>query len=94
MCYVLDTNVVVAGLRSPTGASVALIDQVGSFDEFRRIIECEAQSFVFEVIVHSYRWIARVLYSSEFTESFSDDAQGLITECPVPPRPQKRVRLQ
>ncbi len=25
--YVLDTNVVVAGLRSPTGASAALIDQ-------------------------------------------------------------------
>ena len=27
MCYVLDTNVVVAGLRSPAGASAALIDQ-------------------------------------------------------------------
>ena len=27
MRYVLDTNVVVAGLRSPTGASAALIDQ-------------------------------------------------------------------
>ncbi len=26
ICYVLDTNVVVAGLRSPTGASAALID--------------------------------------------------------------------